>query len=359
MNLLIAGGGTGGHIYPAVAIAKAFKQKYPESTVHFVGAIGGLENKIVPREGFELSVIRIGKLHASVGLWVRLKTALMLPLAFFQCVKLCFKLKPDVILGVGGYASGPMVLVGACLQFKTLIWEPNAYPGLTNRILARFVDEALVVFESAKKFLPAKKVSHVGLPVRSTFQKNTLEESGPLRILITGGSQGARGINMAVSEAVQKGGAWMKDIEIIHQTGPLDFVKVKERYQNAGPNFSVVEYIHDMSEKFSWASMVVCRAGASTVAEVCAVSIAAVFVPLPTAADDHQRKNAQSLVDQNAALMVLQKEFTADKFIELVVDLKQNRSRLKSLGQKAGTLHNPNATDEIVDRIVSYCAKSP
>ena len=359
--VVIAGGGTGGHIYPGVAIARAVEKQHPNLKVHFVGAEGGLEEKIVPREGFPLHVVPIGKLHKSAGLIVRLKTLLTLPLAFIAAVRLLFELKPVAVLGVGGFASGPMLFAAALFRYRSLIWEPNAYPGLANRLLARRVDECLLVFDEAGQHLHAKKKTRAGLPVRSTMvpAPQTLEEDPkrPLRILVFGGSQGARFINFLIAEAIQENGGWLKNIELVHQTGPHDFAKIKDMYDGAPDRVRVFEYLHDMDERYKWADLVVCRAGASTVAEICACQKAAIFIPLPSAADDHQRKNAEVLANAKAAMLLPQKDaqgiaLTADRMREVLKGFRDDRSTLKVYETNVKRFQFPNAAEMIVERLL-------
>ncbi len=350
-NVIIAGGGTGGHIYPGVAIARAVEKLYPDVRVTFVGATGGLEEKIVPREGFPLKVIPVGKLHHSVGLLTRLKTLVTLPLAFLEAWRVLRSLKPVAVLGVGGFASGPILFVASLLGYRTLIWEPNAHPGLANRMLARRVDEALLVFEEAGAHLPSRRVSMSGLPVRSTMLPVPRAASVPLRILVFGGSQGARFINKLMPEALREGSSWMSGIEVVHQTGPHDYAAAVAAYEGSG--VSVHEYLHDMDQRYAWADLVVCRSGASTVAEICACRKAAIFIPLPTAADDHQRKNAEVLAKADAAMVCLQSELTATSFREILKRFRDDRSLIARYEQNVVKFQYPNAAEKIAERLVA------
>lgn len=351
--VVIAGGGTGGHIYPGVSIARAIERMRPDLEVHFVGATGGLEEKIIPREKFPLHTVPVGKLHASAGLLTRIKTVLKLPLAFIAAVRILFQLKPVAVLGVGGFASGPMLFVSSLFGYRSLIWEPNAYPGLANRLLAGRVDECLLVFEAAGKHLRAKKITASGLPVRATMMPATrMNGTRPLRVLVFGGSQGARFINNLVSESARRGG-WLEGIELVHQTGTADFARIRDAYQGAPSAYQVFEYLHDMDQRYAWADLVVCRAGASTVAEICACQKAAVFIPLPTAADDHQRKNAEVLVNGDAAMMFLQSELTPEKFRETLIRFRDDRASIQRLETNVRKFQFPNAAEKIVDRLLA------
>lgn len=355
-TVIIAGGGSGGHIYPGIAIARALQEKHPELEVHFVGSRGGLEEKIVPRENFPLHTVAVGKLHKSVDLATRLKTLLRLPLALLASAKILFRLKPVAVLGVGGFASGPLLLVASLLRYRSLIWEPNAYPGLANRWLARLVAECLLVFKDAERYLHARRITSVGLPVRSVMVPHARPQGQPLRVLVFGGSQGARAINEVVSRSVVTGGDWLDGIELVHQTGSLDYPRIKELYQNAPANVQLFEYLHDMDQRYAWADVVVCRAGASTVAEICACRKAAIFIPLPTAADNHQQKNAEVLVRAGAAQMVVQKDFTPEVFRHLVKRYRDNRSLIQKLEENVANFAFPDAAEAIAARILDGVA---
>lgn len=355
-TVIIAGGGTGGHIYPGVAIARAVQKLYPDIAVHFVGAAGGLEETIVPREGFPLHVVPVGKLHRSVGLLTRLKTLATLPLAFFAAWKILRTLKPIAVLGVGGFASGPLLFVASLFGYRSLIWEPNAHPGLANRMLARRVDEALLVFEEAGRLMSARKSSISGLPVRSTMTAAARDSAPgtPLRILVFGGSQGARFINKLVPAALKADGTWMTGIEVVHQTGPHDFASVKEAYAGApSSTVQVFDYLHDMDRRYAWADLVVCRSGASTVAEIAACQKAAIFIPLPTAADDHQRKNAEVLAKADAALVLPQSELTPENFRATLLRFRDDRTLIAKFERNVVKFQSPNAAEKIAARLVA------
>lgn len=350
--VIIAGGGTGGHIYPGIAIARAIEKIDPDTKVHFVGAVGCLEEEIVPRENFPLHTVRIGRLHKSVGFIAQLKTVLQMPLAFIGVLQILIRLRPVAVLGVGGFASGPMLFAAALLGFRSLIWEPNAYPGLTNRILSRWVDGCLVVFEKAGSYLHSKHLIKSGLPVRSSMLPSGREKTHrTLRLLIFGGSQGARAVNSVTSEALKIGG-WLDGVEVVHQSGSADFERMQTVYSGAPPVFQVFEYFHDMDQRYAWADLVICRSGASTVAEICACQKAALFIPLPTAADDHQRKNAEVLKGADAALICLQNELTPAKLRELIIQFRDDRSKIDKIEAQVRQFHFPNAAEKIADKVL-------
>ncbi|MCB0351289.1 MAG: undecaprenyldiphospho-muramoylpentapeptide beta-N-acetylglucosaminyltransferase [Bdellovibrionales bacterium] len=372
MRILIAGGGTGGHIYPALSIAKAIIDIDASAVVEFVGTPSGLETQLVPPAGFKIHTIQIGRLNKNVSFGERLKTILQLPIAIFKSFQLILNFKPDVVLGVGGYASGPLVFAAAILRYRTLIWEPNAYPGLANRILSRFVNHALVVFSGAEKYMNCRKITRVHMPVRFEIEdlhiKNikgqndgVLESEAnnfsnkKFHILVFGGSQGARAINNIVSRAIEVGGAWLESTEIVHQTGAADFETVRRIYDEMPLNkeaVTVLEYLHDMPARYEWANLVIARAGTGTISELAACSKAAILIPLPSAADDHQTKNAQALVDIGGAILIKQKELSVDRLIEEIMALKYQPERLAELEININKFHKPYAAKEIAKIIL-------
>jgi UDP-N-acetylglucosamine--N-acetylmuramyl-(pentapeptide) pyrophosphoryl-undecaprenol N-acetylglucosamine transferase len=360
-TVVIAGGGTGGHIYPGLTVAKVLlEQGY---AVHWVGASGGLEEKIVAHAGLPLHLIRIGKLHSSAGLAARIKTVFGLPFAFLQAVFLAIRLRPRAVLGVGGFASGPFLFVSwlfsSFFRIRTVLWEPNAHAGLANRWLAKVVDECLLVFEAAARDLKAKRVHRVGLPVRDTMKAvgRASLTGRRFRVLVFGGSQGARAINRVVADWAEQTGLTNADIELIHQTGKYDFAEVSARYaklqaNNIGPAISCFEYLHDMDQRFAWADLLVCRSGASTVAEVAACGKAALFVPLPTAADNHQLKNAEVLRNAKSALVIEQKDFTVASLESTMLMLRSSPERLAELEKNVLKFSAPGAAKMIAAHVL-------
>lgn len=353
MRVLIAGGGTGGHLYPALAIAKELRER--KCDVHFVGTALGLETKIVPRENFELHLVSVGRLN-SVSLKEKIKTILMLPIAFLQALILILKLKPAVILGVGGYASGPALAVGALLRKKTLIWEPNAFPGLANRLLSSWVDLSCVVFESATIHLNSKRTLRVPMPVRKEIEELGLRvpKTANFRVLVFGGSQGSRAINQCVIDMVKQGGPWLQTTEFVHQTGSHEFKSVEKQYAEAGIPMSRVacfEFLHDMPDRYRWADLVIARSGTGTLSELAACGKAAILIPLPTAADDHQRINAEALVGMGGAKMILQKDLTPDRLKTEILALQNDPEALHHLEENAKKFHQAGAAVKMANVI--------
>ncbi len=347
-KILIAAGGTGGHIYPALAIAAALKRESPQLEIEFVGTPHGLENKLVPREGYLVHHVPIGRLNRNVSLRERLTTVLSLPIAIWKAIRLIRKTQPRFVLGVGGHVTGPVVFASALLRRKAYLWEPNAHPGLANRWLAPFVDEALVVLDEAALLLRSEKTLKVGMPIRESIEqlRNNLatpRASGKFHILVFGGSQGSRAINETIIQAVCLGGEWMDGVEVVHQTGPSDFERVKFKYEQQNLKVEVREYLHDMPERYKWADLVVARSGMGTVAELAACGKAAILVPLPTAADNHQQRNAEALVNKQSAILVLQQDFTPQVFQELVLRLKSHPEEIDRLSSSIRQFHQPHA----------------
>lgn len=353
-TVVIAGGGTGGHVYPGVAIARAIQKKNPDIQVHFVGTSRGIEDHVVPREGFPLHRISVGQFHKSIGWVKRLKTLVRLPMSFWQCLSLCLQLKPRAVLGVGGYASGPFVLVASLLGYRTFIWEPNAYPGLANRILSRFVKKCFVVFSSSRKFLKTKNVEECGIPVRFSLEIKPFESSSEFKVLVFGGSQGARAINEVIQKSVlEKKGDWLKGLRIVHQTGKTDFETIKKRYSSHEcPEVEVHEFLYDMKEQLEKADLVICRGGASTIAELMACGKASIIIPFPSAADNHQQKNAEEMVKIGAAKMVLQSELSEEVLIQTISSLREEPNTISKMSVCAREAFRPGAAEDLASRLL-------
>lgn len=355
-NVVIAGGGTGGHIYPGIALAQELKRRNPDIQVHFVGAKGGLEEKIVPSNGYPLHQLNVGRLHHSVGVLQRIKTLILLPLSLFHSVFLYLKLRPLWVIGIGGFASGPFVLVSALLGGKTAILEPNAFPGMANRMLSKFVKTCFVVFEKTKSFFPSHKVKKVGLPVRLAKKKPSMDyssEKRPFRILVFGGSQGARGINNVFGPWVQSLGTQSKNYEIYHQTGHRDFSLWEKEYGDRFDGFlRYSAYIDNMPEMLDWADLIICRSGIGSVVEVAMAGKPAIFVPLPTAADNHQVHNAQVLAEEHAAMMIEQKELSVEKLDQVIENLRQNPVDLKAMMARLQEFDYSSAPKEILNQLM-------
>ncbi|MNL02580.1 UDP-N-acetylglucosamine transferase [compost metagenome] len=351
-RVIIAGGGTGGHIYPGIAIARALQKVDPTVEVHFVGTAQGLESKIVPREGYPLHLIESGKLNVP-RLSEKIRTLFRIPLGLWQSVRLLWQLKPLYVIGVGGYASGPFVLAASIIGFNTALWEPNAMPGMANRLLARFVDKCFIVFDDARKLLKNDHILKTGMPVREEIEKAIHKNSGDglFHLLAFGGSQGSRVINYCLSDALKAGGPWVQDISVVHQLGAWDFADVSAKYKDIPVQVESHEFIYDMAKYYQWADIIVCRGGASSLAEAAAFGIIPIVIPLP-AADDHQQKNAESLVARNAGRMILQKDLTPERLISEVESLRHDKALRDQMVQNIKGFYTPQAATTIAKEIL-------
>ncbi len=346
--MIIAGGGTGGHIYPGIAIAQEFKRRDAGSQVLFVGTARGLETKIVPREGFGLELIEVTALKR-VGLVKSIGSLFKLPASFLAVRSLIKKVKPDVVIGVGGYASGPVVLIAALMGVPTIVAEQNALPGFTNRVLSYFVKAAAVSFEEAREYFGAR-AEITGNPVRAEFFDVPSREPGDvIHILITGGSQGAHAINQALIGALPLLAGESERISITHQTGEQDFEMVSAAYRNSGLRAEVKPYLERMVAEFARADLVISRAGATTVAELAAAGKPALMIPFPFAADDHQRKNAEAVERAGAGRMILQVELTPERLAQELLWLTRDSQQLARMAEASKKLGHPDAASRVVD----------
>ncbi len=347
MRAILAGGGTGGHVIPALAIANQLKKTY-DAEVLFIGTARGIENRLVPAAGFPLQLVRVGALK-NVSLITRLKTAFDLPRAVWDASRMLNEFAPDVVIGVGGYASGPAMLAAVVKHIPTLAFEPNVVPGFANRVVARFVSGAAVHFEETAKYFRHGEVT--GVPVRQAFFEIEPKRGGPPAVLVFGGSQGAHAINEAMIRCLPVLQREAPGIHIIHQTGERDYNDALAAYQSLGESglakFEVFKFIEDMPAAFARTDLVVCRSGASTVAEIAAAGKPAVFVPFPRAADDHQRVNAEALARHGAAVVVEESKLEGVWLAETIAVLLQDPTRLEKMSHAARQLSHPNAARDI------------
>ena len=349
MKVLIAAGGTGGHIYPGIAVAKEILRRDKTSEIRFVGTVRGLENKIVPENGFKLELINSAGLK-SVGLIGKLKGLFILPKSFLEARSLIKSFRPDIVIGAGGYVSGPVLMMASIMRVPTLVMDSNALPGFTNRQLARFVDKAALTFEEALPYF-GKKGIVTGNPVRSEFFDVPPKTRGKeFNLLIFGGSQGARVINNTVADALEL--LPKDDLNITHQTGEADFDKIREEYVRKGRgNADVRKYISDMVSQFEKTDLIISRAGATTCAELAAAGKASIMIPLPTAADDHQRRNAEALQNAGAARMILQRDLNAESLAKEIKDLINSPEKISKMEKAAKLLGKKDAAEITVDLI--------
>lgn len=367
MHVLIAGGGTGGHLYPGIALAREIKRRDATTTVTFVGTATGVEARAVPREGFPLDLIRVSGLKGKSGL-ERVKGFAQLPLAAIDAWRIVSRHRPDVVVGVGGFSSGPVLLMAALRGYPTMLLEQNALPGITNRLLARFVRAAALTFDEALKFFPGTGFV-AGNPVRPEFFRpaDAPDEPGranmkeaddrvvppqhAARVLIFGGSQGAHAINVAMVEAATRLAAAGARFAITHQTGERDLELVRTAYRSAGLEARVEAFLFQMDREMTTADIVVARAGATTLSELAAARRPAILIPLPTATDDHQRKNAEVIARAGGAEVIEERHLTGELLAQRIVALANDPARRDTMMEAMQRLARPDAAARIAERV--------
>jgi UDP-N-acetylglucosamine--N-acetylmuramyl-(pentapeptide) pyrophosphoryl-undecaprenol N-acetylglucosamine transferase len=342
MRVILAGGGTGGHVIPALAIANELRDRH-QAEIVFIGTARGIETRLVPQAGYKLELVEVGALK-NVSALTRVKTLFDLPRASLKCAGFYAKFRPDIVISVGGYASGPGVLAAALKRVPLVIFEPNLVPGFANRIGARFAKAACVHFQETCRWF--RNCTVTGVPVRRAFFDITPRPANSIpTLLVFGGSQGARAINDAVVAALPALREKLPELKIIHQTGPKELANVQAGYEKAGFAAEVSAFIDDMPTAFARADLIVCRSGASTVAEITAAAKPAIFVPFPRAADDHQTKNAEALA--NAAILIAQSQLMPEKLAGEILSLFGDRARLAQMAENARKLSHSNAAAQI------------
>ena len=366
LAVLVAGGGTGGHLYPGIAVARELLSRVPGVDVTFVGTSAGIEARVLPREGFALDVIR------SAGLKVRsvqsvMRGVALLPVSAVDAWQVLSRRRPSVVVGVGGYSSGPVVMLAALRGIPTLLMEQNAMPGVTNRLLAPIVDTAAVTYQESVRFFGRKAVLS-GNPVRPDFftsagtqpqdSVNTPQGSvdtapSVVKVLVFGGSQGAHAINVAMVDAAPRLAIGTPRLVITHQTGEQDLDMVRSAYQRAGLDARVEPFLFAMDQEMKSADLVVSRAGSTTLAEIAATGRASILVPLPTATDDHQRKNALAVAAQGGARILEQRELSGDRVAAEVLALAGDPGLRRSMEHAAKELARPDAARVIVDEVLA------
>jgi UDP-N-acetylglucosamine--N-acetylmuramyl-(pentapeptide) pyrophosphoryl-undecaprenol N-acetylglucosamine transferase len=351
LRVMIAGGGTGGHVVPALAIGKALRDGYG-AEVRFVGTARGIEQKLVPEAGFRLELVRSGQLK-NVSFGIRLKTMTDVPLGVIHCIGLMREFKPQVVVGVGGYASGPAMIAAVLLRIPTLAYEPNAVPGLTNRVVGKWVSAAAVNFAQTTKYFQNAEVT--GVPVRpEIFEIEPKAEGAPLRLLVTAGSNGALVFNETMPKILARLLEAVPGLTVMHQAGSRRLEETRAEFVASGADparWAVEAFLADMPTQYAAADVVLARSG-STVAELCAAGRSSVLVPFAAAADDHQRKNAEVLVEAGAAVMLLQKDVTEESLLEVLVGLLTNAPRRAEMASRARGLARPGALERIVGMVL-------
>ncbi len=369
MNIVIAAGGTGGHLYPAVALAREFLRQVPESSILFVGTERGIEGKVLPHEGFELVKIA-AKPVMGRGVRQALGALVSLPAALWQSVKLLRERRADLVIGIGGYSSPPVLAAGFLLGIPRAILEPNAYPGMANKVLGPIANLVFLAYDAAKPYFPAGKVRVAGTPVRRAFYeegegqgargeregKNQLSSrftphASRATLLVFGGSQGAHAINRAMVEALPLVRSMQAGLSVIHQTGEADYPSVKRAYEEAGwraDRVEVMPFLFDMPRALKRADLIVSRAGAVTLAELTACGKPAILIPLPHAIYRHQERNARVLEQAGAAVLLLQQDLTGPRLAQTIDALLGDEARLQAMGERSAALGKTDSAEVIV-----------
>lgn len=358
MKLIVAGGGTGGHLFPGIAVAEEFLSRDPANQVLFVGSERGIEARAIPRLGYQLELISAAGIRGK-GSLAKLKGAAMMLYGYAQSRKVLQQFKPDLVLGVGGYASLPMVLAARGMEIPRYIHEQNALPGMSNKVLSRVANKVFISLEESAKFFPKDCTLLTGNPLRKqilemlTGNVQEQQQSETFQLFIFGGSQGAHALNIALPQAVaQLSPEYQVRLKITHQTGEADLQQVQAAYQANGIEADVRPFIDDMATEYHRAELIICRAGATTIAEVTALGKACLFVPFPHATDDHQRKNAEALLKKGACEMLVEQEIGGKGLSNAIARLMENRDALKLIGENAAALARLDAARVIVDQML-------
>jgi len=359
LRVLIAGGGTGGHIIPALAVARQLKADY-QAEILFVGTARGMESRLVPEAGFDLRLIEVGPLN-SVSLATRLRTLLRLPAAIGDCRQILRQFRPDAVFGVGGYASGPAMAAAVLARVPTMVFEPNAMPGMANRLVGKRVQAAAVNFEAARAWFANCQVT--GIPVRPEFF--ALPEPAatePLHLLVFGGSQGARILNQHLPKAIAELLKAVPALTVVHQCGARNMDATLADYQASGADparWTVQPFINDMAASFARAHLVVARSGASTVAELAAAGKPALLVPFAAAADGHQKRNAEAMVAAGAAVLLEERDLAVEgRLLTALSGLLGSPEQLAAMGRAARTLAHPDSAEKIAARLAQIAEGS-
>lgn len=358
MTYFITGGGSGGHIYPALAVADEIKERQPEAKIILVGSRRGLEKNIFNKTDYKSYFLPVGQLHSSVGRLKQIWSLIKMPYCFLVSLFLLLRYRPKFVFGVGGYASGPLGVMSSLMGVKTYIWEGNATPGITNRLLGRFNTTPFLVFPEAAKYFKKSKAIITGVPIRKSLEAPQLksdQSSDKFSVLFVGGSQGAKVFNDVVPELIKDQDPNLDGVHIIHQTGLKNYEAVKAVYPSSQKvvSFEVLAYLDPIRDYYLAADLIVTRAGAGAVNEISMLGKPSLLVPFPKASDDHQRQNAVSMVSKGAAKMLEEKDFNLETLKKEILSLKKNPDMLHSLGLSAGQVLPKGAREKIADHLLS------
>ncbi len=348
--VVIAGGGTGGHLFPGIALAKSLKRHDMSIQITFVGTSQGIESKVLPKEGLKLKTILAGGLLGKKGAsrWISWSK---LPVGMAQSMAFLIRKRPNLVVGVGGFVSGPLVFSAWVLRIPILIHEQNSIPGVTNRLLGKIADKVAVSFGMSKKFFPKRKVTETGNMIREEMcmprEEQINEPLGKTRVLILGGSQGAHSINMAMLDALDKLSHVKGQLEIVHQTGEKDVKKVRKGYKDKKFSAEAHAFIDDIGEQYQKASLVICRAGATTLAEITACGKVSLLIPFPYAAHNHQEHNARAVEAENAGEVILDKDISGELIAQSILEAMHNPEKMKEMQDNSYRLGKRDATEEV------------
>lgn len=364
-SVIVAGGGTGGHLFPGLAVVEELRRREPDVEVTFVGTERGIEARVLPDRGERLELIDVAPLKGRSAAEL-MKSLMMLPGAFTRAHGLISRYRPDLVIGVGGYASGPMLLAAAARGVRTALLEQNAHVGLTNRLLAPVVGKAYVAFEEAAAQIGRRHARLLGNPVRQSIidaaRAAAIDPDGfearARRVVVFGGSQGAKKLNETVPEALARAGIADRGVTVLHQTGAAMRTQVQDRYRELGVDAEVVTFIDDMAKAYASASLVIARAGATTLAEICAIGRPAILVPYPHAADDHQAKNAEALAREGAAIAIRESHLDTKRLAAEVRRLLGHTSARVAMAEAARRHGRPDAAAAIVDDLTAWLGVS-
>jgi UDP-N-acetylglucosamine--N-acetylmuramyl-(pentapeptide) pyrophosphoryl-undecaprenol N-acetylglucosamine transferase len=367
-RMVIAGGGTGGHVFPGIAVAEKFLAYAPGNEVLFIGTARGLEATIVPREGFPLKTIKVEGFTGKS--WAKKVISLsMLPRALIQSLWILLNYKPDVVLGVGGYVAGPIIIAAFLLRLPRIIQEQNLIPGVTNKLLGWLANGIAISFRESAQYFPASKTQLTGNPIRKELhnlcrnnsrarlshrapnqqEQDKVAQHAAFTLFIFGGSRGAHQINITLIKTLDYLKEMKGYLRFIHQTGQEDYQAVEKAYHEGGFSAQVFPFVYDMAERYREADLVICRAGATTIAELTALGKPAILIPYPYAAHNHQEHNASALKRHGAAELIQSQELTAEKLAHMIINLIHNPTKLDEMGKKSRQLGCPEAADKVVE----------
>ena len=359
MRIVIAGGGTGGHLFPGIAIAEEFLKRDDKTRIIFIGTKKGIESKLLGQLGYELREIDIEGVSGRGGKAL-VRGAYQIPQSMLQSGRILKQFRPHIVFGVGGYASGPAVLTAHFMRIPTAIAEQNAIPGITNRILGNFVNKIFVTYAQTRTYFPQAKVILSGNPVRAAFvmeRSKEKEKKDYWQLLVFGGSQGAEAINKSIIDILPQLQNMKNKIHVLHQTGSRQLEDIKKAYEQFGIQAKVTPFIVDMAGAYAEADLIICRAGATSLAEITAAGKAAILIPYPWATNDHQLKNAQALAAEGAALMIPERELSGGKLFGAIENLLRDEEKLRQMEKNSLRMSKVDSAATIVDNCIKLTAK--